>query len=334
MGNKLRFLAGIIVSIFFLILLLRDIDFVQLREAIASVQLEWVFAAILPYTLALILRSLRWTSLLKSSINISNSESMSIILIGYAANNLLPIRLGEILRALIVEKCYAIPKMQIMGTIVIERLFDGLVLAIFLTMIIATLGDSSVLQSLAIVAGTGFVMGTLVIAFLAIKADLVRQKMHVLLSFAPNKVRPHLRLWLSNFITGLLSLRKLNGFVNVLLLSFLSWSLEAIAFWFVGLSFGLSIHPLTYLGIVSAANLAMIAPSTSGGIGPFEFFGSEMLVLLGVGSSMAVAFIITVHVFVLLPVTLVGIILFWRFETSLQLFGPSKWAFLKNGHSK
>jgi len=39
MGNKLRFLAGIIVSIFFLILLLRDIDFVQLREAIASVQL-------------------------------------------------------------------------------------------------------------------------------------------------------------------------------------------------------------------------------------------------------------------------------------------------------
>ena len=78
----------------------------------------------------------------------------------------------------------------------------------------------------------------------------------------------------------------------------------------------------------------MVAPSTSGGVGPFEFFGSEMLILVGVGSSMAVAFIIAVHIFVLLPVTLVGIILFWRFETSLQLFGSSKWAFLKNGRRK
>ena len=331
MGNKVRFLSGIIVSTFFLILLLRDINFIQLRETVSSIQISWILVAIVPYTLALILRSLRWSSLLKNSINISNSESMSIILIGYAANNLLPIRLGEILRALIIEKRYASPKMQVMGTIVIERLFDGLVLAIFLMIIIATLGNSSILQPLAIIAGIGFTIGIIFIAFLAIKADLIRGKMHILLSFTPNKFRPHLRQWLSNFITGLLALRKLRGFTSVLAMSFISWTLEAVAFWFVGLSFGLSIHPLTYLGVVSAANLAMIAPSTSGGVGPFEFFGSEMLILLGVGSSVAVAFIITVHVFVLLPVTLIGIILFWRLETSLQMFGSSKWDFLKNG---
>ena len=332
MGNKVRFLTGVMVSAFFLILLLRDIQIIQLREAINSIQIGWILLAILPYMLALILRSLRWSSLLKNSIEISNSESMSIILIGYAANNLLPIRLGEIVRALIIEKRYDIPKMQVMGTIVIERLFDGLVLAIFLAIIIALLGNSSILQSLAIIAGIGFTLGTFFIAFLAIKADLIREKMHVLLSFTPNKIRPYLRQWLSNFITGLLALRKLNGFASVLALSFLSWTLEAVAFWFVGLSFGLAIHPLTYLGVVSAANLAMVAPSTSGGVGPFEFFGSEMLILLGVGSSVAVAFIITVHVFVLLPVTLIGIILFWRSGTSLQMLRSSKSDFLRNGH--
>ena len=93
---------------------------------------------------------------------------MSIILIGYAANNLLPIRLGEIVRALIIEKRYDIPKMQVMGTIVIERLFDGLVLAIFLAIIIALLGNSSIFQSLAIIAGIGFTLGTFFIAFLAV----------------------------------------------------------------------------------------------------------------------------------------------------------------------
>tara|TARA_B100000029_G_scaffold505729_1_gene586931 strand:- start:15054 stop:16058 length:1005 start_codon:yes stop_codon:yes gene_type:complete len=333
MGNKVRFLTGIIVSTFFLILLLRDIDFIQLIEVISSIQILWICAAMVPYMFALILRALRWSSLLKNSIDISFSESMSIIMIGYATNNLLPIRLGEILRAIIIEKRYATPKMQVMGTIVIERLFDGLVLAIFLTIIIATLGNSSILQPLAIVAGIGFTLGTFFIALLALKASLVRKKMHVILSFTPNKFRPYLRQWLSNFITGLLALRKLKGFVSIISLSFLSWALEAIAFWFVGLSFGLSIHPLTYLGVVSAANLAMVAPSTSGGVGPFEFFGSEMLILLGIGSATAVAFIITVHIFVLLPVTLIGLILFWRLEASSQIIGKSKWNFLRNGRS-
>ena len=66
MGNKVRFLSGIIVSTFFLILLLRDINFIQLRETVSSIQISWILVAIVPYTLALILRSLRWSSLLKT----------------------------------------------------------------------------------------------------------------------------------------------------------------------------------------------------------------------------------------------------------------------------
>jgi hypothetical protein len=80
----------------------------------------------------------------------------------------------------------------------------------------------------------------------------------------------------------------------------------------VGTGFGLGLSPLVYFGLCGAANLAIAAPSTSGGIGPFEYFASLVAVWFGAQTAAATAYALVVHALVLIPVVVLGAILLWR----------------------
>ena len=91
-----------------------------------------------------------------------------------------------------------------------------------------------------------------------------------------------------------------------------TWGLEAATYWLVGEGFGLGLAPAPYLGLCAAANLAIAAPSTSGGIGPFEFFARQVAVGFGAARGAATAYALVVHAVVLIPVVILGAVLLWR----------------------
>ena len=165
--SGLRALLGLLVSALFLVLLLRQVDLGEVWDALRGVEWPWLVGAAVPFALGLWLRALRWRLVLRSSVELTQGEATSLVVIGYAANNLLPVRAGEVVRAVLVEQRHGGSRMQVLGTIVVERIFDGLVLALFLAVMLATAGGNDVLQLLALVMGLGFVVATAVLAWIA-----------------------------------------------------------------------------------------------------------------------------------------------------------------------
>ncbi len=97
-----RVWIGFAVSILFLALLLRQVDRDELSSALQEVNPAWLVAAFGIELAALWFRALRWRLILDSSVRLKTRDAFSIVIIGYAANNLLPVRAGELVRAQLV----------------------------------------------------------------------------------------------------------------------------------------------------------------------------------------------------------------------------------------
>ena len=311
-GMAIRALVGILGSAFFLVLLLRQVQLDEVGDAFRGVEWIWVVLAGVPFAAALWVRALRWQMILRPAVELRSSEATSLVVIGYAANNVLPIRVGEVVRAVLVERSTGAARMLVLGTIVVERVFDGLILALFLALTLATAGSNDTLRLLAIVAAAGFVIATLILAWVAARPRQASTRLMRLLRFLPDRVRGRPRQWLGSFLGGLGQLRGIEAWTMVAGATALSWGLEAGAYWLVGEAFGLGLDPWLYLGVAGAANLAIAAPSTAGGIGPFEFFAREVLVVFGVATATGTAYALALHALILVPVVLAGLLLLWQ----------------------
>ena len=314
----LRAAVGLIGSAFFIALLLRQVDLGEVGDAFRGATWGWVLFAMVPFAAGLWVRALRWRLILRPTVDIDAVEATSLVVIGYAANNLLPIRAGEVVRAVLVERSTGAARMLVLGTIVVERIFDGLVLALFLAVALATAGSNDTLRVLALLAAVGFTVMMVFLAWLAARPDHASGQLVRLLRFVPARFRARAREWLGSFLGGLGQLRGIRAWTLVLGSTALSWGLEATSYWLIGEGFGLGLDPWLYLGVAGAANLAIAAPSTAGGIGPFEFFAREVLVVFGLGSAVGTAYAIAVHALILVPVVLAGLVLLW-----LRHLGPA-----------
>ena len=89
-------------------------------------------------------------------------------------------------------------------------------------------------------------------------------------------------------------------------------------YWLVGIGFGLELNPLLYLGVCGAANLVIAVPSTSGGIGPFEYFAREVVVVFGAGVALGTAYAIALHALLLIPVVVLGLVLLLQRQIAVR----------------
>ena len=117
---------------------------------------------------------------------------------------------------------------------------------------------------------------------------------------------------LDRFVDGLTTIRGTGAWSAIFVVTAASWGIEAAMYWLVGIGLGLDLDPLLYLAVCGAANLAIAAPSTSGGIGPFEFFAREVAVVFGATAAAGTAYAIALHALLLIPVAALGLLLLWR----------------------
>ncbi len=309
---------GFGVSALCLALLLVRVDRHELLDALREVRPGWLIPSLLLLAGALWVRAARWAVILRPVRAISTADAASLLVIGYAANNVLPARAGEVVRSVLFQRRHGGSAVTALATIVVERVFDGAVLAVFLAAVLAGGTTSGPLRALALIAGAGFTALLLGLAALSAWPRGVRALIDRILRLAPGGLRSHLDALASKFLDGLVLVRGLKTWTLVLVLTTLSWVLEAACYAAVGEAFGLGLSPWGYLGICAAANLAIAAPSTAGGIGPYEFFAREVTVALGVASGLATAYALVLHAVVLIPVALAGVALLWREQLGLR----------------
>ena len=134
-------------------------------------------------------------------------------------------------------------------------------------------------------------------------------------------VRDREQGWVSSLIAGLESTKDRDLLVAGVWTSAVAWGLEALMYYLVGEAFGLDQPFPVYLLVAAAANVIVTAPSTSGGVGPFEWAAKEVLLLFLVGAeaeAVAIAYAASLHGLVLVPMALLGLFLLWLYQVPIR----------------
>ncbi len=336
------FWVGLAVSLLLLGLLLYRINFGEVMAALRGVNYFYVAPALGLYFVAVFFRALRWRYLLSPVGAFPVGRLYPVVVIGYAANNLLPARLGELVRAYVLAQREACSAGAALGTVAVERVYDGLTLMaiaavagpalVLLGRFRAAQGGGLGRPELALVAFTVAVF-LAALAFLTLAAaprfqGLVQR----FLGLAPGRFRPRIAGFVGRFIQGLLVLNSPRKHLAVFLFSLPVWLLEGAMYYLVIYAFGIqhSFPSVAVLVLVTAlltatSNLATALPTSIGGIGPFEVVAQQTLVALGVGASVAGAYAGFLHLVALwLPVTIAGLVLLWKQNLSLaRLLRPA-----------
>ena len=201
-------------------------------------QADWRLALLaLPiYFAGLLVRTMRWQYLLRPVKKVSTLRLYPVVIIGLMANNILPARAGELARAYVLGQREQISKTTSLGTIAVDRLFDGVTLIPLMLIVAAVAGDKAhfpVLGHDLNFAGLGVVMAILfgialgALFYLAL-ADSGRRLLHRMVHrFAPAKVKPHVEGLLLSFFEGLHALRSPIDLGIAWVMSLVSWLLEA-----------------------------------------------------------------------------------------------------------
>ena len=292
-------------------------DLGDLGDALAQANYWWVVPAVAIWFVSAAFRSLRWHYLLRRLASLSTRSLYPIVIIGCMANNLLPLRTGELVRAYVLGERHGVSKVSTLGTIAVERVFDGVVLVGFLIAAGAILGLNGELTALAIGMSVAFALLLALFVYVASSPERARRWTEWAIGLLPGAVRQRGQGLADSFLEGLQSLQSPSLVVLMLGTSLIAWLLEAFMYYLVGRSFSISEGYASYMMVAAAANLAITLPSTSGGIGPFELLTKETLTFLGVGSAAAGAYAIALHGFLLLPVIAAGLVFLWAINLSL-----------------
>jgi hypothetical protein len=312
----------------FLGLFLYRTDFGEIRDAFTEADYALAFASLPVYFLGLWVRTIRWQYLLRPVTRVSAARLYPVVIIGLMANNLIPARAGELVRAFILGERERVSKAASLGTIAVDRLFDGLTLIPMLVIIAAFVGgrerfeadlyvvDFTVgFEGLAVIMALLFGVALALLFALAFSERFRQRIDRLIVSLTPARLRPSVEGVAHSFFDGLRSLRSPADLGIAWLMSTVSWVLEAVMYYMVGRAFGIDAGFHIFLLSTAAANLAISILASQGGIGPFEFVTKQTFIAAVFGGAaataqeeaLATAYAIGLHALLLLPVIAIGL---------------------------
>ncbi|MDP6823883.1 MAG: lysylphosphatidylglycerol synthase transmembrane domain-containing protein [Dehalococcoidia bacterium] len=338
--------AGLVISAVFLTvfaLLFLPLD--DVREVVREANFWYIVPSLFFYFLAVYFRSLRWRYLLRPLIGHPRRALFPVVVVGYMANNILPVRLGEVVRSYYVGLREGVNPAAAFGTVAVERVFDVFVL-FFLIAAVWVLPVGDLLERVAddLPGGMPALLALSVLPFIGVTAIIATivvldpattvRLVDRLMFLVPTGIRTRLIGLAERLLEGLTVVRTPHALGAVLLLSIPIWVAEVAMLYVIALgfdiesAFGGRVETMAAIGLFMAiANLALVVPSTAGGVGPFNFFGAATLVALGVNDAEAGAYVLTAHIALLLPVTLLGLAVLLSDHVSLKtLLGRTRLA--------
>jgi len=312
--KRWQFWVGIVISLILLYFALRGLGWEELGQAVAEANYWWLIPGVAIYFVGVWARAWRWHYLLLPLKIISTRRLFPTVAIGYFGNNILPARAGELLRAIVLKKDEEVPVSASLATIIVERVFDGVVMLAFvflnlpeLARLTTSSGFIGDIRTLTLV-GSGLFFGALA-AFLA--AAMFPEKTLAVIKVLVNRMMPiryrAKTLGLAErFLGGLAALRSPAGALMVFLTSVVIWLLETGKYWFVMHAFPFQVSFFTLMLMNGIVNLATTIPSAPGYVGTFDAPGIAVLQAYGVDKATAAAYTLILHAALWAPITALG----------------------------
>jgi uncharacterized protein (TIRG00374 family) len=310
---------GMVISAVFLYLAFREINYVTLWGTLQAIRLWWLIPGLAIYFIGVLVRTWRWQYLLKPLKKISIKTLFPIINIGYMGNNVFPLRMGEVLRSVVLKRREDVSISGSLATIVVERIFDAVVIVGFVLLNLAELtglsGTStfSQLGTLATWAVVIFIAGLTVFILIAMFPKPAMRLIHdVINKIMPKRFRNPAINIADRFLDGLMSLRSPKDAIMIFLTSVLIWILETGLYWSVDQALGLGLNFTQLMLLNGVVNLVLLIPAAPGGLGTFDAAGRAMLEAYTIPAESALGYTLVLRIALWVPITLVGALYFFR----------------------
>ncbi len=316
--KRWQFWVGLVISLFFMYLVVSKLEWGAFWLVVKTANYWWILPGVGVYFIGVWVRAWRWHYLLKPIKSIKTRTMFPITCIGYMGNNIYPARAGEVLRAVVLKRREGVPISASLATIIVERIFDGVVMLAFvfvnLTQL-AKLAEVSVpvgkwqvtIQDLAMWGSVAF-FGALVIFLLAAMFPRVTTKFGqwFIDRLLPVRLREKTSGILHKFMDGLESLRSPVNVLMVFITSLIIWLLETVKYWFVMHAFSFQVSFFTLMLMNGVVNLATTIPAAPGYLGTFDAPGIAVLQADGINQAVATGYTLVLHLALWVPITLLG----------------------------
>ena len=320
-----KFWLGILMSAVFLYLAFRGIDYSSLWLQLKKANYWYLLPLFGLTVLGYVFRAVRWRYLIAPVKTIEFLPLLSATIIGFMANNILPARAGEFIRAYLLGKKEQISKSASFATIVVERLFDGLTVLVILVLILLFVAFPPEIaeteENLRI--GGYWIAGFYVVAvgFLLLLRSYTHTGTRILNGFLfllPVRIKNRLTTILHSFVDGLDVIGQGRSLLAVSFYSGFLWILSALTVYLGARAFGYPLpwHASFFVLVIQA--FAVTLPSAPGFIGTYHYWSTWALMLYHMPREQALGISFLIHFTFYLPSIVCGIFFVWRDHISFE----------------
>jgi len=319
-SRNVRIAVGVLISVAALYLAIPPrSEWAAVANAFRDVNYLYIIPLAILSAYSIFIRAQRWQLLLRPIGEVALLPLVSATSIGFLCNMILPLRVGEIVRPVLLARRSQQPLSSVLASVVLERLLDMLTILAFLGIVIATIPVSDVIRS----SGLAFV----VVAVIAIALILALQRrnavavgmVEAVIQRLPAAVRQRAEPALHDFIEGLQSVRGGEGLWKIGLYSLYLWGIIASIFGLGFVACGLPVPTVVgSLAMVAVVAGAVSAPSAPGFIGTFQAGCVLALALFGVGRADAIPYAFVIWAVQWLTQVILGVVFVLRENISFQ----------------
>lgn len=327
--NVIRFSFLFLLSFVLLYFFFRKVDWNEVLGSLTTVDLKIFIILILITPIHFVTRSIRWNYLLKhEKKNVKFSNRFSSYAVGFTVSFIFPGRLGELVRPLYLAKKEKMSKGYVMGTIVVERTFDIIVMCFLLGVFIlakplypsyyrAREEAYSSLQMWGIIGVAVALFALVVVLFLYFSREKALSIITFFLKPFPHAISHKVLEAFGEFTQGLKFFHSIGNSLVYIFLSFVVWLGIIFYYWIFFFAYGVSVP---YFFLIPYVFLTMVGASipTPGMAGGFHYFSMVgMTSFLDIAKSQAVGMTIVIHAIQLVVTCLIGYAILWKEGTSL-----------------
>jgi hypothetical protein len=297
----LRALLGLTISAIALALVVRQVDLAAAWEVLRDAAPAWVAATIVCIVLDVTLRAFRWRGLLAPIAQLRLATVAASLLVGYLANNVLPARLGELVRSHHLGDRTGISRASVLGTVVVERVADTGVLVAIASAAIVVLSVRGIVADAVLLglAVTGLLVAGLALALVAHRLPFADR------GIAALERRPSVARAATRLRGGLAVAGRPRTMAGAIGWSVAAWASTIVAFAAAGHAIGLELTWGQAALLAAGVSLVTAIPAGPGYVGTFELAAVEIAGAMGIAAEPAFALALLVHA-TILAVTSVG----------------------------
>ena len=314
-------IIGLLISLVFIILIFWKLDIHKLIAAFRMFDYRILFLFVPIYVFSLYIRGVRWKYLLCLNEKLSVNEAFFAFTVGNTINSYLPARAGDFWRAYHLGNKIGESKMKLLGSIILERLIDGISILLILFFAIVTYFRHRWVLNIAAVAACLF-FGALAVIYIIFKFNKIEyifkkiSEIPFLSGFTAqlNTISGHLM----KFMNGFEALNNPKCFFMAFFMSMLAWGFECLMTYMIILGFGVHYGISIALFTISFIALSTVIPSSSIFIGPYQYAYIRALGIYHIGTEQALGTAFIHQMSMMIIITVISVIYFMKGNTSLD----------------